>query len=735
MLRNRLHCCCSILWVLWFFYSCVVDSDLQGLSFSWMEEIITQYMQNLMSGTPLVPLFLSILLLGLGGRGRAFIAAYCCGYKGGQCWLGCLSTYMPFPQWVISYIWVGLGVGFSCHLNCCWAGISLGWAGVIRGWRVEPSIRYSWSYLVNRPLSLFVWSLGCIYNIPSDSHNCYDRRRLDGLGFSGVWGMHTSLRVIRKARLGEMLIRWTPFLFWIPKSKPYYHCLWPTNPFFVCFCIRGILGILGWDRLQWLSILQLVMYFIHYSHADKTLFVLEPRTAKNWAHHLWKQGCHNDRYTPLWPSNSFLIRRHQLGILMVHMLISCWDVWIFVMDPGKTNQRDVVILLNSLFKTKMMNRISNMLNIHTVGICCKKLGICSPFKMGAGFWLQKKIERVGLWLGRRWFDQNHYVWCLASVDTWSHQWVIISGHNLHLLCVNFLLHGTRNASSFLLLMTADVTAACKNSLHRLRISFVLSGCCKGSRHRCRLKFKSGYYGLESYAVCLLGLVKSLYWVNLLILNAHYWVVFLLDRCHWQACLKAHVWFIVKTMKALSPSPGYGVFWWGNRLKSSSIDVKLGLGYRMLKTVNWATMHKPTLEFDGMLSKSNTLVLGQLCRLLNAQKWVWNRLLKWLKSRPKDRSTGPRWIISVMSNGMCIGLVILGFVHIDGGYRQNPKCNLPSVFGRFWFICNTSGLGHTYSVCMCSSRYLSIPKKGQMISYFWSPKPVSGVRRGYAPLIM
>ncbi|MFS7982469.1 hypothetical protein Hanom_Chr10g00963321 [Helianthus anomalus] len=109
--------------------------------------------------------------------------------------------------------------------------------------------------------SLFIWSLGMLCNVPPYlSRYCYVRRHLVGSGFLCVWGIHTStsLGVIRKERLGEMSFRWTPFLFYIPKSKPGTVSRdWPTNLFLPYFCSRGILGILGWARLRRKSICQL----------------------------------------------------------------------------------------------------------------------------------------------------------------------------------------------------------------------------------------------------------------------------------------------------------------------------------------------------------------------------------------------------------------------------------------------------------------------------------------------
>ncbi|KAJ0493338.1 hypothetical protein HanRHA438_Chr12g0554041 [Helianthus annuus] len=233
--------------------------------------------------------------------------------------------------------------------------------------------------------------------------------------------------------------------------------------------------------------------------------------------------------------------------------------------------------------------------------------------------------------------------------------------------------------------------------------------------------------LGRYAVCLLFLVKALYWVNLLLLKAHHWVVMLLDSSHWQACMKVHLGVIVKTLKALNTSPRSGVYFWDTRMKSRSIYVKMGLGYIMLRTTKWATMHKPTFEFVCMKTRFNYILLGLMCRSPKAQKW--------LKPGPKGRRISPSWVTTLMSNGLSIGPVILGYVHDDGGYRQNFKCKLPSLFKRSWFICNSLKSGHTDSVCMCRTSYLCTPKKGRMISYFWSPKSVSGMKRGYAPLIV
>ncbi|MFS8013774.1 hypothetical protein Hanom_Chr15g01337071 [Helianthus anomalus] len=51
------------------------------------------------------------------------------------------------------------------------------------------------------------------------------------------------------------------------------------------------------------------------------------------------------------------------------------------------------------------------------------------------------------------------------------------------------------------------------------------------------------------------------------------------------------------------------------------------------------------------------------------------------------------------------------------------------------LCYQTWLSRIVSIDTCSVRFLCNPNQGSMISYFWSPKPVLGMIRGYAPLTM
>ncbi|KAF5802718.1 hypothetical protein HanXRQr2_Chr06g0262851 [Helianthus annuus] len=103
-----------------------------------------------------------------------------------------------------------------------------------------------------------------------------------------MWGVHTSLGVIRKARLGEMF-RWSPYLLWIPKSKPISQLYWPTNLLLLYLYTWGMLGILGWYWLYWINSWQLVIYFRNRTYVDNTMMYLDldflfRLGAKNYLH-------------------------------------------------------------------------------------------------------------------------------------------------------------------------------------------------------------------------------------------------------------------------------------------------------------------------------------------------------------------------------------------------------------------------------------------------------------------
>ncbi|MFS8013791.1 hypothetical protein Hanom_Chr15g01337251 [Helianthus anomalus] len=187
----------------------------------------------------------------------------------------CLSCFIGITGWVWGWGWVfsdlyaegcGARAGFIDSSSVCWGLGSSGWVGGIRGRRVVPTIRYSWCHLVVCFFSLFSWTIGLslIYH-PCTFCFCSSRGPAEGLGFFCVRDMHTSPGGIRMERLGEMLFRWLPFLYLIPKSEPLKRRLWPTNQLISCFSYRGSLGSLGWDR------------YIRGNHWMKTLYVLAYR--------------------------------------------------------------------------------------------------------------------------------------------------------------------------------------------------------------------------------------------------------------------------------------------------------------------------------------------------------------------------------------------------------------------------------------------------------------------------
>ncbi|MFS8001339.1 hypothetical protein Hanom_Chr13g01189211 [Helianthus anomalus] len=198
----------------------------------------------------------------------------------------------------------GIWVGSVIAADLCWERGYLDWVGDIRGRRVEPSFRNSWSYLVFCITFLFVWSLGSYNEFPICSFlNCYEWSPSDDLGSSCMWGVHTSLGVIRKARLGEMLFCWSPYLLWIPKSKPISQLYWPTNLLLLYLYTWGILGILGWDRLYWIYSWQLVIYFGNCTYVDKTMMYLDldflfRLGAKNYIHQPWDISNMEDKKRP-----------------------------------------------------------------------------------------------------------------------------------------------------------------------------------------------------------------------------------------------------------------------------------------------------------------------------------------------------------------------------------------------------------------------------------------------------
>ncbi|KAJ0519672.1 hypothetical protein HanIR_Chr10g0450851 [Helianthus annuus] len=70
--------------------------------------------------------------------------------------------------------------------------------------------------------------------------------------------------------------------------------------------------------------------------------------------------------------------------------------------------------------------------------------------------------------------------------------------------------------------------------------------------------------------------------------------------------------------------------------------------------------------------------------------------------------------------------------------MNSSCGYPRNGSPcfYWHICKSnykSWLGFIVRIISSNTRFLCIPKCGKMISYFWSPKHVSGIVRGYAPL--
>ncbi|MFS7899351.1 hypothetical protein Hanom_Chr00s054072g01781701 [Helianthus anomalus] len=68
---------------------------------------------------------------------------------------------------------------------------------------------------------------------------------------------------------------------------------------------------------------------------------------------------------------------------------------------------------------------------------------------------------------------------------------------------------------------------------------------------------------------------------------------------------------------------------------------------------------------------------------------------------------------------------------NGSHKS--RCSLPYVTRKFCKGYHQCWLGNYVSVFPSIAKFFCTPKCGRMISYFWSPRHVSGIIRGYAPL--
>ncbi|MFS7903911.1 hypothetical protein Hanom_Chr01g00029761 [Helianthus anomalus] len=714
------------------------------------------------------------------------------------CFCVCLSCYFSKGGWVWVWGWefcdmFAGGYGAKAGVNMipcfCWIlGLS-GWAGGIRGRRVEPSFSYSWCYMVACFLSLFFWTIGIIFlNQPCASCLILSGRHLEGLGIFCARDMHTNPGDIRTERLGEMFFRWHPYLILIPKSDPILHCFWPTNHLMFCFCYRGKLGILGWDRLHrknsrlmslglLLHLVAAIVPMLMYSGLGH----LCKMWVKSWSHqcsylangpcflllmfglhHLRESGKYHGRYTPSCLSNNctLSVRITTYFQLLVQFLFG--DHW----DFNKLLVREYLRLL-VLYPLVHLVTVKVSLRMH--------LNLGFMYKLWAKRWPHQCVSLViGPCMLALLFivaDVINWKVCPGVSQMWREQKFAATRFDQYDCCCSrrkMIKNATRSLKTSKIIRVA-CHAVCLLFITKAKLQYIFKmsrgnmvSTADDTTKTCRFNMVGCY--VVCFSTQVLVIRDWRFRASVLRLVSFKWRRFCCSipdvpevgyrACYAQICYLRFCWLASSLSEVVLRVCKYWV-WLAN------IRIWLcGIGHwNLLLAASWAAdfLALSIGIFKGHGAYANSLGLtykwlwkghylnGNDCWVcvLKAQLWV-----LYILSGPGNRPNGVPccWCLgpgSVMVLKAHARVIL--FRHGSMGWLY--ECTLGLIrCHRLWWIMprfyrhfckglHQSGLDFIASVVSGNTRYFCTPKSGRMISYFWSPKYVSGMLRGYAPLML
>ncbi|MFS8013839.1 hypothetical protein Hanom_Chr15g01337751 [Helianthus anomalus] len=149
---------------------------------------------------------------------------------------------------------------------------------------------------------------------------------------------------------------------------------------------------------------------------------------------------------------------------------------------------------------------------------------------------------------------------------------------------------------------------------------------------------------------------------------------------------------------------------------------------LIKLKTWAcsVYMGPSLVLQLKSRVSFTKVHMVMLSLLKAHVWI----IRWLHGRMKaeDSRLTHKGHFSVWSGSLWIAWI----KYVWAARFYGPRCGVK----HYRNFCNLDRIGKYMSLSQCDFRFfLCNPKRGCMVSYFWSPKHVLGMIRGNAPLMM
>ncbi|MFS7899787.1 hypothetical protein Hanom_Chr00s078640g01792551 [Helianthus anomalus] len=578
-------------------------------------------------------------------------------------------------------------------LTLCFGVLGLtGWDGVIRGRRVEPFFRYSWCHMVSCSSPRFYWTVGSILlNHPCVFCVNYSWRHDEVLGVVCVRDMHTTLGVIRLERLGEMSFRWHPRLFPIPKSEPVRWLFWPTNQ--VCFCCydRGNLGILGWDRL-----IQVTFWRQNWCHqciqlvnVPCNLFLLYVAvTVLKW----------KDRTGPS-QATRLLIYKGADGIMcgLSHHRYCCMD-WVLLVLKR--------LVFSSFFAHFYRAPKSWSLRNYGFKVLLMAHGKFQLLlvKYSYGFSLQKSV----LW----------YIW--ARSCNFMGMWVCSYGFaDLGSGVVSWMVHSLQ--AHVMVHIQLRSCWGCRGILVNLlkvtqkaASSIRLKGNTLGMYFMRRQMLKTGDVLLGWGCGCVTRLKPQDWDVNAQVcehLLLYVVIVMILDLCRpacWATHTQASFTGIFIGLVVYHRRLGLGLSFCSLKAQLWLSRIGLGLASRptnlhcyLVSMVAWAYFGKYSVGLSSCFLGSSTV-----------------SELKTHADLVLIRRTSKDWLY-----GRTFGIA----------WSYRPWCVSPRFNSHFCKDVNQRWLGYISSVEAVNARFFCTPKRGRLVSYFWSPKYVLGMIRGYAPL--
>ncbi|KAJ0515678.1 hypothetical protein HanHA300_Chr10g0383091 [Helianthus annuus] len=511
-------------------------------------------------------------------------------------------------------------------------------------------------------------------------------------------------------RLGEMSFRWHPFLSLIPKSEPLRLVFWPTNQVMSLYCHRGSLGTLGWDRFLQENFWLQDMYFLAHRFTAKVVILMFVDLGPMII--LWTKSCvHQQSYLVNAKADLFRAGKMPNYKASTHLGVLLTVAHLYEkLQLGYTMFGYTFMMLLGLGQASQCIYMAAKSWLHQSYVWTCIVWFSAGNGYGLFGWTvsclkvhsELQVQTQGDWVYRGNLVKNK-----ADLSEPDHMFMIYRVWGIYF-------DSTSLDSEVGMMYLADYVKwfwhrACYLCMYCSQLK-AQGWDLKAQVNQLLLdKMKARYSGLRSKLLLMVKLKARLWQLGFEgMMTVH-------AQC-WASMLSCMGW----------NGLGYDLF----------LEAVVHLCEMLVKTTLWVL-----LFFSGLGSRTKTM---HLCTL-GFVNWA---IIISLTVGLYCCHLGPRY----MRDGKArFGMVNLwqsrmatkGHDCTAWNWDQKRTCmENPCGSSRYWspysywHVCKStykSWLGSIGRVNSGNARFLCIPKCGKMISYFWSPKHVSGIVRGYAPL--